>query len=118
MEKDKKREKKKRQRNKKKAGQDGKPDEKEENEKEETATPEAAPAKKYPDPPYMKPLLKPSRSDPTLLNSFGDLVTCWKPPYHHFMPHAVGLPPAGRETPQAGPRADVEYSAECQQVMQ
>merc|ERR1719201_2195092 len=89
-------------------------------EKEEEAAPEekAPPAKKYPDPPYMKPMLKPSRSDPTLLNSYGDLVTCWKPPYHLFMPHAVGLPPAGREAPQAGPRADIEYSAECQQVMQ
>jgi serine/threonine-protein kinase SRPK3 len=115
--KDKKREKKKRQRNKKKAEAKGDADKDTANEKEEDAAEEAAPTKKYPDPPYMKPMLKPSRSDPTLLNSFGDLVTCWKPPYHHFMPHAVGAPPAGRDPPQAGPRADVEYSAECQQVM-
>jgi len=117
--KDKKKEKRKRQRNKKKAAAGGKEEEEEEaNEKNEEAAPEAAPAKKYPDPPYMKPMLKPSRSDPTLLNSYGDLVTCWKPPYHLFTPHMVGNPPSGREAPQAGPRADIEYSAECQQVLQ
>merc|ERR1712232_1060100 len=45
--------------------------------------PEAGP--RYP--PYMKPLLKPSRSDPTLLSSYGDdqsMLT--KPPYHHYRP--------------------------------
>jgi len=48
------------------------------------------PGEKLPDPPYMKPYLKPTRSDPTLLNSYGDTQTCWKIPYHHFAPHAVG----------------------------
>merc|ERR1712232_2583 len=42
-------------------------------------------------PPYMKPLLKPSRSDPTLLSSYGDDHSMLaKPPYHHYraaMPH-------------------------------
>merc|ERR550514_2111551 len=36
------------------------------------------------EPPYMKPFLKPSRSDPTLLSSYGDdLAMLMKPPYHH-----------------------------------
>lgn len=36
------------------------------------------------EPPYMKPFLKPSRSDPTLLSSYGDdLVTLTKPLYNH-----------------------------------
>lgn len=36
-------------------------------------------------PPYMKPYLKPSRSDPTLLSSYGDDLRMWmKMPYHHL----------------------------------
>merc|ERR550514_2671247 len=36
------------------------------------------------EPPYMKPFLKPSRSDPTLLSSYGDdLAMLMRPPYHH-----------------------------------
>jgi len=35
-------------------------------------------------PPYMKPYLRPSRSDPTLLSSYGDpMVSCNKPLYDH-----------------------------------
>jgi|EP00927_Polykrikos_kofoidii_P046308 serine/threonine-protein kinase SRPK3/serine/threonine-protein kinase SRPK1 len=37
------------------------------------------------EPPYMKPSLKPSRSDPTLLSSYGDDASMlMKPPYHHY----------------------------------
>jgi len=36
-------------------------------------------------PPYMKPFLKPSRSDPTLLSSYGDDASMMlRPPYHHL----------------------------------
>jgi len=36
------------------------------------------------EPPYMRPYLKPTRSDPTLLSSYGDdLTMLMKPPYHH-----------------------------------
>jgi len=37
------------------------------------------------EPPYMKPLLKPTRSDPTLLSSYGDDKMMMKMPYHHLM---------------------------------
>mmetsp|Transcript_55499 Transcript_55499/g.119795 ORF Transcript_55499/g.119795 Transcript_55499/m.119795 type:complete len:668 (-) Transcript_55499:126-2129(-) len=49
-------------------------------------------------PPYMKPLLKPSRSDPTLLSSYGDDVSMlMRPPYHHFqaMHAASAMDPTG-----------------------
>lgn len=37
-------------------------------------------------PPYMRPFLKPSRSDPTLLSSYGDdSAMLLKPPYHHLL---------------------------------
>lgn len=37
------------------------------------------------EPPYMRPYLKPSRSDPTLLSSYGDDTSMFmKPPYHHI----------------------------------
>lgn len=58
-----------------------------------------------PSPPYMKPHLKVSRSDPTLLSSYGDDSTMLlKPPYHHLlaayagaagMPGATGAAAAG-----------------------
>ena len=36
-------------------------------------------------PPYMRPFLKPSRSDPTLLSSYGDdSLMLMRPPYHHI----------------------------------
>jgi len=35
-------------------------------------------------PPYMRPHLKPSRSDPTLLSSYGDALALTRPPYHHI----------------------------------
>jgi serine/threonine protein kinase len=35
-------------------------------------------------PPYMRPHLKPSRSDPTLLSSYGDSLVLTRPPYHHI----------------------------------
>jgi len=36
-------------------------------------------------PPYMRPFLKPTRSDPTLLSSYGfDKAMLLKPPYHHL----------------------------------
>ena len=38
------------------------------------------------EPPYMKPYLKPSRSDPTLLSSYGDdMVAMNRPLYNHAM---------------------------------
>jgi serine/threonine protein kinase len=43
-------------------------------------------------PPYMKPMLKPSRSDPTLLNSYGDMLSCWKAPYHYMQPPPQDTP--------------------------
>merc|ERR1719327_1856801 len=51
-------------------------------------------------PPYMKPYLKPSRSDPTLLSSYGDdLAMLMKPPYHHVQamcnPGGAGVAGAG-----------------------
>jgi len=43
------------------------------------------PVKKKPNfPPYVKPFLKPSRSDPSLLSSYGDKYGCWKMPYHQW----------------------------------
>lgn len=37
------------------------------------------------DPPYVKPTLQPSRSDPTLLSTYGDTRALWyKMPYHHL----------------------------------
>lgn len=43
-------------------------------------------------PPYMKPLLKPSRSDPTLLSSYGDdTVVLTKPLYNHVQARLVDL---------------------------
>lgn len=43
------------------------------------------------EPPYMKPFLKPSRSDPTLLSSYGDeFAALTKPLYNH--PGAAGVP--------------------------
>ena len=37
------------------------------------------------DPPYVRPTLQPSRSDPTLLSTYGDTRALWyKMPYHHL----------------------------------
>jgi len=39
-------------------------------------------------PPYMVPFLKPTRSDPTLLSSYGDVnASLMKRPYHHLLEH-------------------------------
>jgi serine/threonine protein kinase len=60
--------------------------------------------KKYPNPPYMKPFLKPSRSDPSLLNSYGDMYSCFKPPYHAFNPQPIPVDANPNLTvPRAGP---------------
>jgi len=123
--KDKKKEKRKRAKDKKKAQAQGEEaadendEEEKPNEKEDApATTEEPPTKKYPDPPYMKPMLKPSRSDPSLLNSFGDLVSCWKPPYHHFTPHYVGNPPLGAVgKPAVATKTAMEFSPEVQKVV-
>ena len=58
---------------------------------------QAAPNPGLNEPPYMKPYLKPSRSDPTLLSSYGDdMVAMSRPLYNHMkppgMPGAPGLP--------------------------
>jgi len=57
-------------------------------------------------PPYMKPYIKPSRSDPTLLSSYGDDMTMLTKPlykHHHAKfgmvpPTAIGLPGAATTT--------------------
>lgn len=42
-------------------------------------------------PPYVRPMLKPSRSDPTLLSSYGDdTASLLKPPYHHLQAMYAG----------------------------
>jgi serine/threonine-protein kinase SRPK3/serine/threonine-protein kinase SRPK1 len=58
--------------------------------------------KKFPNPPYMKPFLKPSRSDPTLLNSYKDNFSCWKAPYHHHQPPPQDVSP-DLHLPRCGP---------------
>mmetsp|Transcript_77467 Transcript_77467/g.230765 ORF Transcript_77467/g.230765 Transcript_77467/m.230765 type:complete len:702 (-) Transcript_77467:39-2144(-) len=40
-------------------------------------------------PPYMKPMLKPTRSDPTLLSSYGDDTVLQRMPYHHMQVQAA-----------------------------
>jgi len=59
------------------------------------------------EPPYMKPLLKPTRSDPTLLSSYGDESTMlMKPPYHHFQAmYIAGGAPPGTDPSGAGAAA-------------
>ncbi|CAD7934992.1 unnamed protein product [Amoebophrya sp. A120] len=48
-------------------------------------------------PPYVKPFLKPSRSDPSLLSSYAEAETMLlKPPYHHHMAQMFQQP---REVP-------------------
>jgi serine/threonine protein kinase len=43
-------------------------------------------------PPYMKPYLKPTRSDPTLLSSYGDDQSMLlRPPYHHLSLQVGGV---------------------------
>lgn len=55
-------------------------------------------------PPYMKPYLKPSRSDPTLLSSYGDeLVTLTKPLYNHAIQGALQSQKAGAAPSGAPP---------------
>jgi len=61
---------------------------------------QAAPNPGLNEPPYMKPYLKPSRSDPTLLSSYGDdMVAMSRPLYNHMkppgMPGAPGVPQMG-----------------------
>ncbi|CAE7650135.1 SRPK1 [Symbiodinium pilosum] len=61
------------------------------------------------EPPYMKPYLKPSRSDPTLLSSYGDdMVALNRPLYNHAMkppgvPHMPNYPGATAFTPAVPP---------------
>lgn len=65
-------------------------------------------------PPYMRPHLKPTRSDPTLLSSYGDDSNMlMKPPYHHLQAvyasehraaaAGVARPAAPAELPRAQP---------------
>lgn len=61
------------------------------------------------DPPYMRPLLKPSPSDPTLVSSYGDLAAHLRPPYHHLLERLYSdkgsSPPGSSGGPAArGPR--------------
>mmetsp|Transcript_4302 Transcript_4302/g.7536 ORF Transcript_4302/g.7536 Transcript_4302/m.7536 type:complete len:634 (-) Transcript_4302:97-1998(-) len=57
--------------------------------------PEAPPAPKINEPPYMRPYLKPSRSDPTLLSTYGDDMTVLtKPLYNHAVAKATPVPAA------------------------
>jgi serine/threonine-protein kinase SRPK3/serine/threonine-protein kinase SRPK1 len=66
--------------------------------------PEPRQPKKYPNPPYMKPFLKPSRSDPSLLSSYNDMYSCFKPPYHGFNPQPIPVDANPNLTvPRAGP---------------
>lgn len=44
----------------------------------------AADAKPMPSPPYMRPYLKPTRSDPTLLSSYDEELLLKKPYHHHL----------------------------------
>lgn len=54
-------------------------------------------------PPYVKPFLKPSRSDPSLLNSYGDKYSCWKMPYHGLQAPPQDAP--NLAMPQARPES-------------
>ncbi|CAK0793311.1 unnamed protein product [Prorocentrum cordatum] len=71
----------------------------------------AAPAPGAQGPPYMRPLLKPSLSDPTLLSSYGDLETRLRPPYHHDL---EGLLTARLLAQGPAPAADGGPSAQAQ----
>merc|ERR1712110_1259211 len=52
-------------------------------------------------PPFMRPFLKPNRSDPTLLSSYGDDASMYlKPPYHHFLAMYSGGIPSEAGTPE------------------
>jgi serine/threonine-protein kinase SRPK3/serine/threonine-protein kinase SRPK1 len=52
----------------------------------------------------MKPFLKPSRSDPSLLSSYNDMYSCFKPPYHGFNPQPMPVDANPNLTvPRAGP---------------
>lgn len=83
-------------------------------------------------PPYMRPYLKPSRSDPTLLSSYGDDLTMMltRMPYHHMQAMAgaqvaqlgAAYSPAAQQKPAAGQRAaaaapGAEATAERPQLM-
>lgn len=53
-------------------------------------------------PPYMRPFLKPSRSDPTLLSSYGDELTVLsKPLYNHLGKPVASAPTANSTNPRA-----------------
>ncbi|CAJ1409019.1 unnamed protein product [Effrenium voratum] len=55
-----------------------------------------APNEPLNEPPYMKPFLKPSRSDPTLLSSYGDdMVALSRPLYNHSASLLKGSVPPG-----------------------
>jgi serine/threonine protein kinase len=59
-------------------------------------------------PPYMKPHLKPSRSDPTLLSTYGDWcpqASLLKMPYHHNLQRFQDQYAAERKAQQAGQSA-------------
>merc|ERR1712076_192398 len=77
------------------------------------STPQGTGSSSIASPPYMRPLLKPTRSDPTLLSSYGDdQMMLMKPPYHHFAAHGAnamgalvaGKPPGGASGAAAGPQ--------------
>jgi serine/threonine protein kinase len=56
------------------------------------------------DPPYMRPLLKPSPSDPTLISSYGDMAAHLRPPYHHLLERLYSDQGTGGGNAASGPR--------------
>eukprot|EP00435_Cladocopium_sp_Y103_P062194 s387_g23.t2 len=63
----------------------------------QTAPPESM------EPPYMKPFLKPSRSDPTLLSSYGDDTIALNRPLYNHAGSLMKVPPPGVPVPAPMP---------------
>ena len=64
------------------------------------------------EPPYMKPFLKPSRSDPTLLSSYGDdMVAMNRPLYNHMRPPGVPQMPVSPMTTPPPSQAAAAHAA-------
>jgi len=55
------------------------------------------------EPPYMKPFLKPSRSDPTLLSSYGDDSIALNRPLYNHQGSLLKVPPPGVPVPSPMP---------------
>jgi len=63
--------------------------------------PEVPAAPKNNDPPYMRPYLKPSRSDPTLLSSYGDDMTVLNKPLYNHMQYSYSSKAGAMPAPAA-----------------